>query len=234
MKIVLTKEPKNPIIVEGFPGFGLVGSISTEFLVNNLKTEQIGSIKIEEVSPMIAIHSGEVVEPIGIYYDKRFNLVIVHAITNVQGMEWEIKKNLLELAERLKAKEIICIEGILGSGESEPRSFYFTNSSSSDKKFTDSKIPKLSEGIVVGVTGALLLEKNPPVSSIFVETHSAMPDSKAAAKVIEVIDKYLKLDIDYVPLLKQAEVFEKKLKKFMQQKSELAGEQDKKKMSYIS
>src|SRR3989338_144054 len=234
MNLELSKKPKNPVIIEGFPGFGLVGSISTEFLVHHLDTEQIGSIKIEETSPLIAIHDGKVVETIGIYYDKKNNLVIIHAITSAQGMEWELKEVLLKLAKELEAKEIVSIEGVIVANSEQPRSFYFTSSSVTEKRFVSSKIEKLKEGIVVGVTGALLLEKQLPVSAIFVETHSAMPDSKAAAKVIEVLDKYLNLKIDYGPLLHQAEVFEHTLKKLMQQREEMSEEQEKKKMSYIS
>jgi len=54
--------------------------------------------------------------------------------------------------------------------------------------------------------------KNSRVSCVFAETHSSLPDSKAAAKVIEVLDKYLGLKVDYRPLLKKAEEFETKVK----------------------
>ena len=234
MKIELTKKPKSPIIIEGFPGFGLVGSISTEFLVNHLETEQIGSIKIEETSPLVAIHEGKAIDPVSIYYNAKNNIVIIHAIASTQGMEWGLKEMILKLAKELQAKEIISLEGVVGGENKEVKSFYFTNSSKNERKFEAAKVEKLKEGIVVGVTGALLLEKQVPVSALFVETRSAMPDSKAAAKVIEILDKYLGLKIDYEPLLKQAELFEKKLKKLIQQKEEVLEEQEKKKMSYIS
>ena len=42
MKIVLTEKPKNAILIEGFPGFGLVGTITTEFLIDHLKAKKIG------------------------------------------------------------------------------------------------------------------------------------------------------------------------------------------------
>ena len=42
-----------------------------------------------------------------------------------------------------------------------------------------------------------------------------MPDSRAAAKIIESLDKYLGLKVDYKPLLEKAETFEKKLKEFL-------------------
>ena len=234
MDIEMTQRPKNPIIIEGFPGFGLVGNISTEFLIDHLHAEQIGSIKMEESSPMIAIHDGKVIHPIGIFYDKASNIVIVHVIANAQGIEWKMAEVIAKLATDLQAKEVICLEGVVGAEDDFVRSFYFTNQKNSEKKFESIKIDKLREGIIVGVTGALLLEKDLPVSSIFVETHSAMPDSKAAAKIIEVLDKYLGLDVDYKPLLKQAEEFERRLKSLIAQKNAVADEQEKKRLSYIS
>jgi len=234
MIITLSKKPKNPIIIEGFPGFGLVGNISTEFLIDHLHAEQIGSIKMEESSPMIAIHEGKVIHPVGIFYDKENNILILHAIASTQGIEWKMAEIITQLAEDLQAREVICLEGVVGGDETDVRSFYFSNQKSSEKKFESIKVEKLKEGVIVGVTGALLLEKDLPISSIFVETHSAMPDSKAAAKIIEVLDKYLGLAVDYKPLLKQAEEFERKLKSIIAQKNTVADEQEKKRLSYIS
>ena len=45
----------------------------------------------------------------------------------------------------------------------------------------------------MGVSGALLLKAEVPLSCFFAETHSSLPDSRAAAKIIEVLDKYLYL-----------------------------------------
>ena len=42
MEIKLTKKPQNPTLIEGFPGFGLIGTITTEFLIEHLKAEKIG------------------------------------------------------------------------------------------------------------------------------------------------------------------------------------------------
>ena len=72
-----------------------------------------------------------------------------------------------------------------------------------------------------------------PLSCLFAETHSNLPDSKAAAKVIEALDKYLGMDIDYKPLLEQAAKFEEKLKTIMQKSQEAQEISDKKKLSYF-
>ena len=90
MQLILDKKPQNVIILEGFPGIGLVGTITTEYLIEFLHAEQIGRIHIEEASPMVAIHDTKVVDPIGIYYVKKYNLVILHALTSIKNIEWQL------------------------------------------------------------------------------------------------------------------------------------------------
>jgi predicted ATP-grasp superfamily ATP-dependent carboligase len=73
----------------------------------------------------------------------------------------------------------------------------------------------LKEGIVVGVTGALMARGSNstlPYTALFAETQSNLPDSKSSAAIIRALDKYLNLDVDPGPLLKQAQQFEGKLK----------------------
>lgn len=229
MDFELTKKPKNPIIIEGFPGFGLIGTISTEFLIEHLNAEKIGKINIEESPPMVAVHKGKVIDPIGIYYDKKHNLVIIHAVTPIQGIEWKLANTIQELAKKLNCKEVISLEGV-GSQGKESNSYYYTNFS---KKLEKIGMNRLDEGIIMGVTGALLLKKDLKLSCIFAETHSALPDSRAAAKVIEGLDKYLGLKVDPDPLIEKAERFETKLKEIFE-KTKTAGEEKKnKELSYL-
>ena len=60
-----------------------------------------------------------------------------------------------------------------------------------------------------------------------------MPDSKAAAQIIMALDKYLGLDVDPAPLLKQAQAFEEKLKKLIEQTKDTGDLQKKKTLSYF-
>lgn len=236
MHISLTKKPKNPAIIIGFPGFGLVGTIASEFLIDHLDTEKIGKIWFSEIPPMIAVHQGKLVEPIGIFYNKKYNIVIIHAVTTTAGLEWKLSKAIVDIAQQLKPREIICLEGIGTTTPSKISKAYFY--CSHDKKSLVLKktgLEQLKEGIIMGLTGLLLLRvgKDMPICSIFAETHSQLPDSNAAAKLIETLDKYLNLKIDYKPLLKQAEKFEEKLKDIVKKTQDISEEQEKKKLSYV-
>ncbi|MCX6707471.1 MAG: PAC2 family protein [Candidatus Woesearchaeota archaeon] len=235
MELHLEKKPKNPVIIQGFPGFGLVGTITTEFLIQQLKAELIGNIKCDDIPAMIAIHDSKILQPVGIYYDKKTNIVIVHIVTTVQGIEWRLADVITKLAEELDAKSIISLEGVASPNEEGPMNcFYYSSIADHRKIFENNQVNPLKEGIILGVTGALLLDAHKtPLTCVFAETHSAMPDSKASARVIELIDKLLGLNIKTEPLLKEAEKFEEKLKGIMQQSKNTSDMQMKKRLSYV-
>ncbi len=232
MKVILDKKPKNPIIIEGFPGFGLVGTIVTEFLIRHLNAKEIGRIRVKEVPPVIAVHEGKPIEPLGIFYDSKHNIIILHALTSVAGIEWGVADMVTELAKDLKAKEVISIEGIGSGPDKEPGNGVFYIGAS--KKLAASGANQLKEGIIMGVSGALMVKRSINSSFIFAEAASTLPDSRAAAKIITVLDNYLGLKVDPKPLLKKAEEFEGKLKGLMEKarfSKEEAG--NKKQLTYL-
>jgi len=237
-KVILTKKPKGVTVIEGFPGIGLVGTIATGFLVDHLQCEKIGSYYFENhtAPSMIAIHECQLVDPIGIFYNKKYNLVIIHAITSAAGQEWRAADLILDVCNQLGAKELITIEGV-GSAEAAPakesNAYYFTKDKTAAKKMENKGHQCLNEGIIVGSTAAILLKSPIKTTCMFAETHTKMPDSKAAANIVTLIDDYLGLKVDPKPLLKQAEEFEKKLKNIVTQGSKAQVLRQKKKFDYI-
>lgn len=228
------KIDKGATIIEGFPGIGLIGTIATEFLIEHLNAKFIGNFEYDEFPATAAVHKGKLVHPMGIYYNKKYNLVILHTILASNNLEWKIAKAILNLSNTIKASQIICLEGVASAQVLKTTNmYYFTTDKNHAKKMDELKIIPLVESIIVGVTSALLLknEKN-TITCIFAQTSSAMPDSKSAAKVIEVLDKFVGLDVDYKPLLKQAQLFETKLKSLLNaQQKQMPDE--KTQMSYV-
>jgi predicted ATP-grasp superfamily ATP-dependent carboligase len=235
MKIELDEKPKpGAIIIEGFPGFGFVSTIATEYIIKHIKAKPIGRITSSKLSPLVAIHKSEIIEPLQILYCQEKNIIIVQAVVPVQGIEWDIADTLIELAKEIKAKEIIGLEGVTSQQPAEkPSTFFYTNVENNKKKFQGFELKDMTEGIIVGVTGALLLKiKNIDFSCFFVETHADLPDNTAAAKLIEILDKYIDLGVDYNPLVERAKEFEEKLKGFMDKLQNVQKHVDKSKLTY--
>ncbi len=233
MEIKLSSKPKGAAIIEGFPGLGLIGTISTEYLIKHLNAKPIGEIVSKDIQPMVAVHEGRVVQPLEIYYVKSKNLVIIHALTDIRGLEYELSEAILELYKQLQAKEIISLEGILGqSGENN--AYFYSNHAGAKKKFGKVKATALNEGIIMGVTAALLLRgRKAKTTGIYVETQSKLPDSRSAAKIIEMLDAYLDLNVDYKPLEAAAAEFEKKLKGYVEGMKQAQQKTDKKAVDYL-
>ena len=236
MTVQLTKKIKSPVILEGFPGMGFVGTVAVEYLLEHLKTESIGYIWSENMPPIATIHNSQLRQLLEVFYCKEKNLVLLHALSDVKGMEWSLAESLINLAKQLKAKETISLEGV-GSpfGDSQTRTFYHTNSKVAEAKLKKAGIEPLKEGVIVGVSGALMLKSPKEVKSsfIFAETHTDLPDSKAAAELIKVLDSYLGLKVDYEPLLKKAEQVEGKIKEIMQKAQQAKQVKEKKDISYL-
>jgi uncharacterized protein len=234
MEIRLTKKPVKPKILQGFPGFGLIGTITTEFLIEHLKAEKIGSFYYDELPATVAIHKEKLVDPMSVFYNKEYNLVIFHTILNSVGLEWKLADTIMKAAKEIDATEIISLEGVSSPQVTEAEKvFFFTADDKLKEKLIKKGLEPLKESIIVGVSGALMLRSKTPLTCFFAETRSEMPDSKAASNIIKALDDYLGLKVDYKPLLKQAEEFEQKFKSIMKQSSITAKERDKKQMSYL-
>jgi predicted ATP-grasp superfamily ATP-dependent carboligase len=149
-------------------------------------------------------------------------------------MGWKLADLIVELAEELDAKEIISLEGVGSPHPEEGRVFYYANRDSNYSKKLEGIARPLMEGIIVGATGALLAKDiKLPLVAFFAEAQSNMPDSKAAAEIIKAVDAYTGLKVDPKPLLKQAAMFEEKLKGIMEKSQKAEEIQDNKKLAYV-
>jgi len=237
MEVRWFKKPKaGATIISGFQGFGLVGTIATEFLIDHLNAKQIGKIEGNKVVPMIAVHKGEVIEPLSIFYDEKENIVLIRSIVPLSNLEWELADTVLEICDGIKARELITIEGISGfedrANEKNLKTFFFTQDAKRMKKLQSVGIEELKEGIILGVT-ASLISKMKGATFIFSEAYSELPDSRSAAKIIEVLDKYLNLKVNYKPLIMKAEGFEKKVKELFVRGVDILKQKNQKETSYV-
>src|SRR3989344_1359271 len=210
MKAILYKKPKGVTIVQGFPGMGLVSNITTKFLIDHMDFEQIGHIESGRIPPLTAIHKGRILHPITVFYNDKKKLVLVQSIAEVVNMEWALAETLTKLAKDLQAKEIIMIEG-MPSQQKGTKVYTYSTKKPKNKKFAE-----LNEGVIMGLTAALLLKSDPkiPITCFFAEAHQNLPDSHAAAQVVNALNAHLGLTVNYKPLLKAAQAFEEKVKAY--------------------
>ena len=78
------------------------------------------------------------------------------------------------------------------------------------------EIPLLEQGVIKGMTGAMLSEggsRGRNIMSIMVEADPRFPDARAAAVIIEHLNKMLPVvDLDHGPLLEEAQQLEEQIR----------------------
>jgi predicted ATP-grasp superfamily ATP-dependent carboligase len=230
MELRLKKDIHKPIIIQGFPSFGLIGSIITEYLIFELKAQPVGTIYSTEVSPMIAIHDQKPIYPLTLYYVESYNLILIHAIGSFVGLEYNIADVIKELCEKTNCYELISVEGIADpTKQNQTQVYSFTN------HLSVVPAPKLTEGVIVGLTATLMQTISDEIRQtvLLATTHSQLPDSHAAACILRVLNEYLQYSVDPNPLETQAKVLEQKLQNMIQSMNHSADEVEKKQLTYV-
>lgn len=195
---------KKPVVVLGFPGTGLVGSVAATQLVDSLGMKFGGYITSPDFAPLAAIHDYTPLPAARIHFSQKHNLVVILSEMSIPvDNSMELAEKILSFAKSLNASSIVSLGGI--SLKEEENVVYVVSSDKKIiKKIVDKKIVKpIREGATTGVTGVLLaqgsLEKF-PVMTILAEAESDYVDPGAASKALKVLSALLGLKIDTTEL----------------------------------
>ena len=127
------------ILIAGFPGPGLVGSISTSYIIDKLNMHQIACVESEYISPGVIYVDGKLRHPFRLYANKEGNVCVlvceapiiingIHSVLN-SVMDWAIKNTI---------QEVLVLDGIPIQGIPRPdRQPIILGSSEMDENITD-------------------------------------------------------------------------------------------------
>ena len=245
-------ELKNPILIAGLPGLGMVGSIATKYLVKQLKAEKLGTM----YSPHFPYHvivnkKGGVRLLRGEFFiwkneAGKNDVIFLTGDSQAQTIEgqFEVANAILDFAEEKNVKTVITIGGYRNEFEGKPK---IVAVSTRPELFEQAKkakaLPSEAGTPIVGTAGLLLgLAKFRNLESLCLlgETKGYLPDPKTAKSIIEVLQKMLEITVDVTGLDKDIEKskqilgrmqdIEKRREKYMQNIKKVEEE----KITYIS
>ena len=216
------------VVLSSFPSAGLAATVAAHYMVRSLAIPRIGIMEGPEAAPIAVIQSGQVHPPIRVYGRSDF-AVVLSEFPPPLSQAGAVARAIIEGAERLQARMIICFEGVVPHpAEDEPTEddesvWVVTSRSDADlaQAFARAKAKRLEDGVIGGVSGALLtlgLTHPIPVAALLVSAKATegYPDHRAGAALIEALDRFLpELTIDTGPLRSQAELIEKALRAAM-------------------
>ncbi len=204
---------KKPVIIIGFPGTGLVGSIAAAHLIDSPDFQFGGHITSTEFAPLAAIHDYKPLPAARIHFSEKHNtIVIISEMTIPVSASLELADDIFEFANAMKAREVVSLGGInLKEGGTDV--YVVSSDLPVVKELSGKKIAKpIKEGATTGVTGVLLTKgtlTKYPVTALLAEASEDFVDPRAAANALKALSKMTGIPVDTAQLDKEARELEK-------------------------
>ncbi len=219
-KIVVDKvDVENPILLTSFPGIGLVGTIASTHFIMELKLEQIGIIESKSLPPIATLMDGVVLPPVRIYQSTELGFVLIHSdVPIVPYATHEMSRRIVEWAMEIKARRIFSLAGV-ATFEDKKRVFGAATSKDLLEEIKD-YVEIFKSGTISGIAGSILTEcvaKKFPGLALLGETLGFNPDPRAAAEVINVLNRMFDWNVSVEKLIKEAEMIEAQMQKLAEQ-----------------
>ena len=210
---IISEDVKDAVVLEGSPELGLIGNILGWLLVEELKMKQIGYIDSKDFPPLAVLYKGIAIHPFRIYSTEGIVLFLSDFIVP-PNVSYDMSNAIVDWMEKNNSKELITFNSMVVMEKSDSVAAA-ANSEDALKRLGDLDLPILPFGNVNGLSGSLLTRtatKDIPASCLFAEVLNQYPDPRAAASLVNVLNKMLNIEVNAEPLLKEADEIEDRLK----------------------
>jgi len=245
-------EPKNPVLVEGLPGLGLVGKIAIRYLIRQLKAQKFAYLYSPHFPYFVIVNKkGSVRLLRGAFYfwknkGGQSDLILFTGDSQSQTIEgqYEIAGRMLDFAQEHNVKTIVTIGGYRMEAKDKPKVFVAgTAQGILDRALRAGAVVSGSGSPIVGTAGLILgLARFRRIDALCLlgETRGYLPDPLAARSVLEVLRATFGFDVDLAGLnedIAKAETMVTRLQKIEEKRALQAEEtrkEEDKKTTYIS
>lgn len=167
---VVTWEPvdlRQALMVVGFPGIGLVGSIATAYLQRSLHLREVGSVVSSAFPPAAVVSDGVCTSPVRIFLGDVVcgqdggceQLCVVHSdIAPKSGAVAGLAHAIVSWAKERGARQLVCLEGFKTDGPraEEVHVFGTVNDPGGRKFLAQLGVSSMEDGLFTGIGGVAL------------------------------------------------------------------------------
>ena len=215
-----------PVLIVGFPGTGLVGSICANYIIEKKTMHQIAFVDSEYIIPAAIYIGGKLRHPFRIYADDKKALcaIVCEAPLRPEGIH-SIMELVVTWALRNQVKEVLVLDGVPVRGGGLPnkhrKPMILSSSSSPSSSYNASKDDdSIRNAMMMGVSGGLIsacLSDEMPCTAVLIPSISGIPDPEGAAMLLENISEMpgVPLEIDVEPLRQEGQAIKRQLEGFM-------------------
>lgn len=209
-------ELKEPLVILGFAGAGLVGGIAVSHIIDQLKMKKIAHVQSRYMPPAVVFMDGQLRHPFRIYSNDEGKLcgIICEIPLRSDGL-YQIASSLLDWVDEKGVKELVVLEGIPVRGIPKKRKAFCAAEPEKRKECEEKGVKMISAGIISGIVGTILnecLTRKITGVAFLAPAVAFMPDPEGAAVLIDTLNNVYDLKVETEPLLKKAEEIKQKLK----------------------
>jgi uncharacterized protein (TIGR00162 family) len=200
---------KNPILIEGFPGLGMVGSIATKYLAKQLKAKKFATLHSPHFPYHVLVNkkgSARLLRGEFFFWKNKRgenDLIFLTGDSQPQTIEgqFEVADSILDFAEKKKVTSIITIGGYRNEVEDTPNVVAVSTNPLLFEKALKAEAVSSEPGTpIVGTAGLLLglakFRKRLDAICLLGETRGYLPDPKTAKSVIKVLQEFLNIRVE--------------------------------------
>jgi len=208
IKEKMKPELKEPVLIEGLPGLGMVGRIATRYLIKQLKAKKLAELYSPHFPYYVLVNKkGSVRLLRGEFYfckneTGENDLILLtgdHQAQTIEG-QYDVASCILDFAEKCGVKIAVTIGGYRKEAEETPKVVAVsTNPKLLKKAFQAEAVTSPAGNPIVGTAGLLLglaRFRNIDALCLLGETCGYLRDPKAAKSVLRVLQKILTLKVD--------------------------------------
>lgn len=227
------------LVVVGIPTLGLVGTITTHYLIDQLEMPQVGGIYSPRFPPVSRVTDGRSSLPVRLHTIEaqcgpghaceRLVTVVTEFLPGPETLH-RFSDALTRWAIEQDAKLLLVPDGLMIGGEEGPTVRGVAARQGGLAPLTKLGVEPIDGGVLMGVSAAMLAQGErlgADTVSLLAESAPDHPDARAAARLVEVLDKIVpEIDIETAPLIEEAERIEQQLQAVRTQVEQQAGQHE--------
>jgi len=154
LEVKIRSVPKDlrNLILLACPEPSLASVVATEYLIDSLKMNEIGAIRIRGIEPAVTVIDGVAKLPYRLFYSQETGLIVVRQHIPIPiPIYREFIDKVISWAEENGVSRAVCLSTMSSLGPSESDNVYFVTDELTVNSLTSLGFTPLKETIVVGV-----------------------------------------------------------------------------------
>ncbi len=222
-------ELKNPIIFAGFVGAGLVGPLSINHIIAELKMTEIAVMRSKYLPPSTVFMKGRLRHPFRFYANPEGTIcaIICEITLRMEGL-YTLVSSILDWAETNGSKEIVILDGVASTNHDGKA--YCAAEEELVRTKADKDISLIPQGFITGIPGGILNEclvREIQGLTLLAKANKSEPDAGAASTLIEALNRFYEMEINTSELQKEKDrihsEFSELSQKYVEHREETSG-----------